>query len=76
MKALVDAFEMGVSRVGVNLCCGDVGVAEHDLDAAQIGAVTQEIGRERVAQGVRADFFGYAGFQGCFLDDSLDTSVA
>jgi len=37
---------------GVHLRRGDVGVAEHRLHRAQIGAVVQKMGRKRVAQKV------------------------
>lgn len=39
METVVDFFEMGVGDVGINLGGADVGVAEHRLYGAEIGAV-------------------------------------
>lgn len=55
MEALVDVFEVWVGDVGVNLGGCDVAVAEHGLDAAEVGAVHEEACGEGVAQGVRCD---------------------
>src|SRR5215468_10017771 len=44
-----------VGDVGVDLGRGDVRVAEHLLDAAEVGSVIQEMGCEGVAQDVRRD---------------------
>ncbi len=52
--------EMGVGDVGVDLGRADVGVAEHGLDTAEVGAVHEEVGGERVAKGVWSDVFGDA----------------
>lgn len=41
--------EVGVGDVGVDLGGGDVGVAEHGLDAAEVGAVHEEVGGEGVS---------------------------
>ena len=40
-------------QMGVNLRRRDIGVAEHFLNAPQIGPVFHKMGRKRVAQGVR-----------------------
>ena len=40
--------EVGVGDVGVDLGGGDVGVAEHGLDATEVGAVHEKVGGERV----------------------------
>ena len=39
MKFFVDFFEVSVGYVSVNLGGGDVGVAKHRLDGAEIRAV-------------------------------------
>ena len=44
-----------VGDVGVELGRAQVGVAEHLLDAAQVGAALEQVGRERVAQQVGVD---------------------
>jgi len=65
---------MGVGDVGVDLGRADVGVAEHGLDAAEVGAVHEEVGGERVAQSVWSDVFGDAGEFGVVVDDALDAA--
>ena len=49
VKFLVDFFEVLVGNVGVNLGGGDVGVAEHGLHGADVGAVHEEVGGEAMA---------------------------
>src|SRR4051812_20833735 len=41
--------------MGVDLRRGDIRVAEHRLDAAQVGAAVEEMRREGMAQDVRRD---------------------
>ena len=64
--------EVRVRDVGVDLGGADVGVAEHGLDTAEVGAIHEEVGGERVAKGVRGDMFGNAGGFGVVVDDALD----
>ena len=52
------AFEALVEDVGVDLGRRDVGVAEHLLQAAQVGAVGQQVAGEGVAQDVGGDLGG------------------
>src|SRR4029079_14484370 len=47
------ALEAFLQHMGVDLRRGDVGVAEQGLYHAQVGAVVQEMARERVPQHVR-----------------------
>lgn len=61
-----------VGDVGVNLGGGDVGVAEHGLDRAEVGAVHEEVSGKRVAESVRGDVFGDAGGFGVVINDALD----
>lgn len=72
MKLFVDFAEVRVSDVSVNLGGANVGVAKHSLDAAEVGAVHQEVGGEGVAEGVRGDVFGDAGGSCVVVDDALD----
>lgn len=72
MVFFVYLAEVGVGDVGIDLSGGDVGVAEHGLDGAEVGAVHEEISGETVAEGVGGDVFRDAGFAGVFLDDALD----
>ena len=53
----------------VDLGRRDVGVAEHLLQRAQVAAAGQQMGGERVAQGVRAHAPGEAGARRVALDD-------
>ena len=53
MRARVCLTEMANAHVGVYLGRADRCVAEHVLDAAQIGAALEQMGRERVPEGVR-----------------------
>lgn len=46
MVFFVGFAEVGVGDVGVDLGGGDVGVAEHALDGADVGAVHEEVGGE------------------------------
>ena len=53
VELLVNALEAGCLDMGVDLGGGDIGVAEHFLDGAEVGAVLEEVGCEGVTQGVR-----------------------
>ena len=55
VRAEVRVAAVPVGDVRVALGRRDVGVPEHLLDAAQVGAALEEVGRERVAQEVRVD---------------------
>ena len=55
MQVLNHAPQAFFQHVCVNLCRGNVGVAQQGLYDAQIGAVLQKMTGERVAQHVRAD---------------------
>lgn len=58
--------------MGVDLSGADVGVAEHGLDGADVGAVHEEIGGKTVAEGVGGDMLGDAGCTSVFFDDAFD----
>ena len=68
----MDGAEAVLVDVGVDLGGGDVGVAEHFLDDAEVGAVVEEVGGEAVAELVGMDFLGEASSGGAFVDDLLD----
>ena len=55
VKAHVHVADRARRQMGVDLRRGDVGMAEHRLDGAQVGAALQEMAREGVAQRVRRD---------------------
>src|SRR6187402_1059787 len=59
MRAEVRVAAVTVGDVRVALGRSHVGVAEHLLDAAQVGAALEEMRRERVAQEMRVDATGF-----------------
>ena len=68
----MDLAEVGVGNVGIDLSCGDVGVSEEGLDRAEVGAVHEEVGGERVAEGMRGNMFSDSGGASVFFDNTLD----
>ncbi len=58
--------------MGVDLGGGDIAVPQHRLNRAQVGAIHQHVGGERVAQGVGSDVLSDARCLSIFTDDSLD----
>lgn len=71
MKIFVDISQLFVRHMCVDLGGGDIGVAEEGLDGAEVGAVAQQIGGERMADSVGSNLFGNAGFDGVVFDDSF-----
>ncbi len=56
--------------VGVDLCGGDVGMAQKELQTAQVGAAGEHVAREGVPQDVGADTFGVdAGVERDLFED-------
>ena len=72
VEGFVDFFEAFVGDVGVDLRGRDGGVPEHRLDAPDIGAVDEEVGRETVAERVRVHVFQDTGFLGIAFHQTLD----
>lgn len=64
--------EVGVSDVSIDLGSGDVGVAEHSLDRAKVGAVHEEVGGERMSQSMWRDVLGDAGGFGIVVNNALN----
>lgn len=58
--------------MSVDLSSGNRGVAEELLNLADIGAIGQQVGSKRVTKSVRSDFFGDAGLDSVFFDQTLD----
>src|SRR4029077_10191739 len=69
----VDLLEAVAGEVRVHLGGGDVGVAEHLLDGAQVATAGEQVGGEAVAQGVRAHLAREPGVAGVALDDLVET---
>jgi len=72
----VGAAEAFDADVGVDLSGGDVGVAEHFLDGAEVGTVVEEMGRKGVAEHVRGDILTDVGGSGAAFDDLPHTGPA
>ena len=71
--AEVELAAAAIADMRVKLGRGEVGVAEHLLNAAQVGAAFEEVGRERVPEQVRVDALGVeAGFLGKPAQDQED----
>ena len=58
---LVQRLETSPIDVGINLRRHHAGVAQQFLNNAKIGTAFQQMGREAMSQGVRADLAGNAG---------------
>lgn len=56
----VDIAQVLVGDMGVDLGGRDITVAEQGLDAADVGAIHQQVSGVAVAHSVRSDFFGDA----------------
>src|SRR5687768_13446895 len=61
MKLVIQLLQPSPRDVSVDLRRRDVRMAEHQLDAAEIGAVLEEMGRKRVPEHVRRDVRADAG---------------
>ena len=73
MKTFMDLAELLIGNVGINLRRRDRGMAEQSLNRTDISPVSQKIGRERMAQGMRADMFSNdSGHLGVFLHGPLN----
>jgi len=69
VEFFMEFFQPVLVDMGVDLGRGDVGMAQHDLHGAQVGAVGQEVGGKGVAQHVRRDGLADSGCLRRFLDD-------
>ncbi len=65
----MDGFEAVVVYVGIYLGGADIGMAEHHLNGAQVGAMSQQMGGKGVAQHMRGDVLAYTGGGGCFFEN-------
>src|SRR5215204_4643400 len=59
MEAVVNGPQARFQDVGVDLRRGQVGVPQHHLDGAQVGAPVEQVGRERMADDVPAERVAY-----------------
>lgn len=65
----MDFFQPFPGHMGINLGGGNIGMAEHSLYRTQIGPVFQQVGGERMAQGMGSNVFGDARFPGVAFND-------
>ena len=61
VKAVVDIPQTRLEHVRVDLRRREIGVPEHHLDGAQIGAALEQMRRERMPQDVRTERAADAG---------------
>src|SRR5262245_22380578 len=69
VEGVVHAAEGGRWEVRVDLGRRDVGVAQHGLHGAEVGAVLQQVAGERVTKHVGRDAAAHAGHRGGPADD-------
>jgi len=69
---VVDLFHAIGGQVGVDLGGGEALVAEEFLDAAEVGAVVEQVGGEAVAEGVGADAGVEAGHDQILVELAAD----
>ena len=62
MGLVIDVLQLLLNDMGVDLGGGDIRVAQHLLDGAQVGAVFQQVDGEAVAQGVGCDVSSFSSF--------------
>ena len=65
-------FQALLIDVGINLRRRNVGVAEHFLNDAQVGAVAQQMRREAVPEQMRINILFQPSVPGFFLNDLPD----
>ena len=54
MEAVVDRSEPGLEDVCVDLSCGKIRMAKHELNGPQVGPAFEQMGRKRMPDYVRA----------------------
>src|SRR5436305_9724155 len=69
VEAVIHGLEARLQHVRVNLRGRQIGVAEHHLDRAQVGAALEQMRREGVPQGVRAERAREPGRRTMALED-------
>ena len=76
VKFFMDVEKLFIRDVGINLSGSNVGVTEHHLNRADIGAIGKQVSGKTVADDVRSDFFGDAGLDGILFYNSFDGSAS
>src|SRR5262249_35011409 len=72
-KLVIHRPETRLQNVRVDLRGRQIGVAEHHLDRAEIGASLEEVRRKRMSQHVRAQAARDAGLDAVLLQDLPET---
>tara|TARA_R100000935_G_scaffold45244_1_gene68343 strand:- start:83 stop:334 length:252 start_codon:yes stop_codon:yes gene_type:complete len=66
---LHQCLEAGLKHMGIDLGCGDIGMAKQSLDHAQIGTICQKMRGKGMAQGMRRHLVWInMSFDGYFFD--------
>jgi hypothetical protein len=73
MKLPVHSFQSLLIDMRIDLGRGNIGMPEHFLDDAQIGAVPEEVRREAVTQKVRINVLFQSRASRMFFHDLPDT---
>ena len=74
MKFFIRFAEMLVGDMRIYLGRGDATMAQHTLDATNIGTIHEKVGSETMPHGVRADVFSDASKACIFAYHALDTA--
>ena len=72
----MDFFETGVFDMGIDLCGGDAGMAQHHLNRPKIRSMIQQMGGKRMPEHVRRDGFANPGSSRAVLEDFPKTLSA
>lgn len=73
VKFLVNSAESALIDVGVDLRSSDVGMAQHFLNDAKIGAMIQQVSGKAMAELMGMDFLGQACCCGALVDNLFNT---
>src|SRR5881275_1278390 len=76
VEAIVDRAQPRFEHVRVDLRRREVGVAEHQLNRAQVGAAFEQMRGERVAEDVRTQRARQSGLQRVLLQDLPEADAA
>ena len=76
MEAIVNRPQPRFEHVRVDLRRRQIGMTEHQLNGAEIGAALEQMRRERMPQYVRAERRGETGPAAVLLEDLPETDAA
>ena len=73
VKLSMDGFQPLLIDMGIYLRCRNIRVPEHFLDDAEVGAISEQVGRETVSEKMWINIFFQSGVPGMFFHDLPDT---